>query len=119
MSGNDRAIRIITNMCHLAPAPSPRRQLRCLAIHLTIGCGVAAKEWAEGIGSHEQTDRRDTTGGWGVIVDLSDTLTRTRLTTLPIGLANIAYAIPNQPLQRGSQVSGNDSKASTWGGRQQ
>ncbi len=54
-----------------------------------------------------------------MIVDLSDTLTRTRLTTLPISLTNIAYAIPNQPLQRGSQVSGNDSKASTWGGRQQ
>jgi hypothetical protein len=118
-SGNDRAITIITNMCHSAGAPSPRGQLRCPDTHLTIGCGVAAKESAEGIGSYEQTDQRDTTGEWGDTVDLSDTLTRARLTTLPIGLANIAYAIPNQPLQRGFSVSSDGSKASTRGGRQQ
>jgi hypothetical protein len=52
-------------------------------------------------------------------VDFPDTWMRTRLTPTMSPTNDIACLIPNQPRQRGFSVSGDDSKASTRGGRQQ
>ena len=49
---------------------------------------------------------------------MCDTRMRTRL-TFTMSPVNIACLIPNQPRQRGSSVSSDDSTASTQGGRQQ